>query len=78
MAEGVADYPSHREVLAYFRAFFDRFDLRSHYRFNAEINRTEPLPRVAAPSFVATNPGEVNMQPGGTSRPGAAPTDLTR
>ena len=43
MEDAVADYPSHREVLAYFRAFADRFDLRRHYRFNAEVTRTEPL-----------------------------------
>ncbi len=43
MKDAVADYPSHREVLAYFRAFADRFDLRRHYRFNAEVTRTEPL-----------------------------------
>jgi NADPH-dependent 2,4-dienoyl-CoA reductase/sulfur reductase-like enzyme len=43
MAEAVADYPSHREVLAYFRAFADHFDLRRHYRFGAEVTRTQPL-----------------------------------
>ncbi len=43
MEDAVADYPSHRAVLAYFRAFADRFDLRRHYRFNAEVTRTEPL-----------------------------------
>lgn len=43
MAEGAAEYPSHREVLAYFRAFADRFDLRRHYRLSAEVTRTEPL-----------------------------------
>lgn len=43
MAEGVADYPSHRDVLAYFRAFADHFDLRRHYRFGVEVTRLEPL-----------------------------------
>lgn len=43
MGEAVADYPSHREVLAYFRAFADHFDLRRHYRFGAEVTRTQPL-----------------------------------
>lgn len=43
MDDGVADYPSHRDVLAYFRAFADHFDLRRHYRFGVEVTRLEPL-----------------------------------
>lgn len=43
MEDGVAEYPVHRDVLAYFRAFADHFDLRRHYRFNAEVTRAEPL-----------------------------------
>lgn len=39
----VADYPSHRELKRYFRAFADRFDLRRHFRFGAEVVRAEPL-----------------------------------
>jgi len=43
MDDSVADFPSHRDVLAYFRAFADHFDLRRHYRFGAEVTRLEPL-----------------------------------
>ncbi|MCV0393810.1 MAG: NAD(P)-binding domain-containing protein [Rhizobiaceae bacterium] len=42
MAAEVADFPSHRELKAYFSAFADRFDLRRHYRFNAEVVSAEP------------------------------------
>lgn len=43
MGDGIADYPSHRDVLAYFRAFADHFDLRRHFRFGAEVTLLEPL-----------------------------------
>jgi len=43
MDDGAAEYPSHRDVLAYFRAFADHFDLRRHYRFGVEVTRLEPL-----------------------------------
>lgn len=38
----VADYPSHRELKRYFHAFADRYDLRRHFRFNAEVVKAEP------------------------------------
>lgn len=41
MAEEVADYPSHRELRNYFRAFADHFDLRRHYRFETAVQRVE-------------------------------------
>ncbi len=37
MADSVADYPSHRELLAYFQAFADHFDLRHHFRFGVRV-----------------------------------------
>ena len=43
MPEGVADYPSHRVMRDYFRAFTEHFDLRRHFRFGAEVLRCEPL-----------------------------------
>lgn len=43
MAEDVADYPSHTELRRYFRDFADRFDLRRHFRFNAELVSATPL-----------------------------------
>lgn len=42
MAEEVADYPSHRELKRYFHAFADRYDLRRHFRLNAEVVKAEP------------------------------------
>lgn len=43
MAPEVAEYPSHREMARYFRAFADHFGLRDHYRFGADVLRVEPL-----------------------------------
>lgn len=43
MAADVADYPSHTELKRYFRAFADRFDLRRHFHFNAQVLSVTPL-----------------------------------
>ncbi len=43
MPEGTPDYPSHRLLRDYFRAFADRFGLRDRYRFGAEVLETAPL-----------------------------------
>ena len=43
MAEHVADYPSHRELLDYFRAFARHFDLHRHFRFNTRVLKVEPV-----------------------------------
>lgn len=43
MRGGVAEYPSHREMKAYFHEFADRYDLRKYYRFNTEVIRVEPV-----------------------------------
>jgi len=37
-----ADYPGHRELKRYFRAFSDRFDLGQKFRFNTTVERVEP------------------------------------
>lgn len=37
------DYPSHREVLAYFRAYAQKFDLERFIRFNTEIRQAEKI-----------------------------------
>lgn len=42
MPPGTPDYPGHRELLAYFRAFADTFELRRNYRFGTEVTRVEP------------------------------------
>lgn len=44
MPPGTADFPSHRELKRYFHAFADRYDLRRHFRFGAEVLGAEPLP----------------------------------
>lgn len=43
MREGVAEYPSHREMKRYFSDFADHYGLRQHYRFGAVVTRVEPL-----------------------------------
>ncbi|TYL45684.1 NAD(P)/FAD-dependent oxidoreductase [Nocardioides sp. BGMRC 2183] len=43
MGEGVADYPSHRELLGYFEDFADTFGLRAGYRFGTEVTALEPV-----------------------------------
>ncbi|WP_299640668.1 NAD(P)-binding domain-containing protein [uncultured Ruegeria sp.] len=43
MDKAVAEYPSHRAMRDYFRAFADHFGLRKNYRFNAEVTRITPL-----------------------------------
>jgi cation diffusion facilitator CzcD-associated flavoprotein CzcO len=37
------DYPSHRELLRYFRTFADTFDLRRHVRFATRVTAVEPV-----------------------------------
>jgi cation diffusion facilitator CzcD-associated flavoprotein CzcO len=41
MKETVADYPSHRDLLAYFRDFAAAFDLGSGFAFGTEVTRIE-------------------------------------
>ncbi len=43
MPEHVADYPSHRELLDYFRAFAEHFGLNAHYRFHTRVLKAEPV-----------------------------------
>ena len=43
MPEATADYPSHRELLDYFKAYARHFDLKRHYRFGVRVLRVEPL-----------------------------------
>lgn len=42
MKESVADYPSHRELLAYFRDFADHFGLRDGFEFGTEVGGITP------------------------------------
>ena len=43
MKNTVAEYPSHKELKAYFRDFADYFKIRDTYRFNAEVISARPL-----------------------------------
>ncbi|TDH39504.1 NAD(P)/FAD-dependent oxidoreductase [Pseudohoeflea suaedae] len=43
MREDVAEYPSHREMKAYFQDFADHYGLYERYKFGAEVTRLEPL-----------------------------------
>ncbi|WP_209504704.1 MULTISPECIES: NAD(P)-binding domain-containing protein [unclassified Ruegeria] len=43
MDDAVAEYPSHRAMRDYFRAFADRFELRDNFKFNAEVTQITPL-----------------------------------
>lgn len=40
--QSTADYPSHRELRKYFRAYSDRFDIGQKYLFNTTVERLEP------------------------------------
>jgi cation diffusion facilitator CzcD-associated flavoprotein CzcO len=44
MADDVADYPSHRDLLGYFRDFAARYDLTSGFEFGAEVVAAAPHP----------------------------------
>lgn len=44
MRDGVADYPSHRELLAYFRDFAASYDLASGFAFDTEVSAVVPHP----------------------------------
>ncbi len=41
IAEEVADYPDHRDMARYFRAFADHFDLRRDFRFSTWVESVE-------------------------------------
>lgn len=43
MRDEVADYPNHRELLAYFRDFAEAFGLRDGFELGAEVVRAEPV-----------------------------------
>ncbi|MFT5305081.1 MAG: hypothetical protein ACI89M_000583 [Chitinophagales bacterium] len=42
MKDHVADYPSHREMCAYFKDYAEHFGLYEHYIFNTQVAKTEP------------------------------------
>ncbi|WP_114422319.1 flavin-containing monooxygenase [Nocardioides houyundeii] len=59
MAPGVADYPSHRELLRYFNDFADHFGLRDGFRFGTLVTAVVP----EGEDWLVTSTG-----PDGTSR----------
>ena len=44
MPEDYPDYPNHRQLLDYIRAFANKFDLRGNIRFNTSVERAAPTP----------------------------------
>jgi len=49
MADSVADYPSHAELMRYFSAFADHFDLRRHFMFGCRVLKAEPVSEGPSP-----------------------------
>ena len=43
MRADVAEYPSHREMKAYFQDFADHYHLYDRYKFNSEVTKLEPV-----------------------------------
>lgn len=44
MPDDYPDYPSHKQVLAYFQAYAQHFGVMEHIRFNTEVRHAEKLP----------------------------------
>lgn len=44
MPEDYPDYPSHRQVLAYFQAYAEHFGLLPYIRFNTRVKKVEKIP----------------------------------
>ena len=43
MPDTLPDYPSHRQIAAYFDDFVDHFGFRDTIRFRTEVVKVEPL-----------------------------------
>ena len=59
MPDDYPDYPDHRRLLTYIRAYADEFDLRRHVRFGTSVDRAAPT---------ADGLWELRLGDGGTSR----------
>ena len=62
MADTVADYPSHRELLDYLRAFADHFGLRQHFRFGTRVLKVEPVSAAPDTRWRLTTQGPDGVQ----------------
>ncbi len=58
MPESYPDYPSHRQIAAYFDEFVDHFGLRELITFRTEVTRVEPLEEGYAVTVRARDGGE--------------------
>ncbi len=56
MPESLPDYPSHRQIAAYFDDFVDHFGLREKITFRTEVTRVEPLSANPAPGGERPHP----------------------
>ena len=65
-----ADYPGHRDLQRYFRAYSDRFNLAQNFRFNTTVEKVEPT---AAGGWNVTNRvAATGKDSSGGMRPGGA------
>jgi len=65
-----ADYPGHRDLKRYFRAYSDRFNLAQNFRFNTTVEKVEPT---AAGGWNVTNRvAATGKDSSGGMRPGGA------
>ncbi len=59
MPDSFADYPSHTEVLGYFKRYADHFGLREHIAFDHDVLRVEPVDGGARWDVTAEGPDGV-------------------
>ncbi len=58
--DAVADYPGHRELIRYFRAYAAHFGLAEHFRFESPVTRLSPREGRTWELTAATPAGEVS------------------
>lgn len=61
MKDSIADYPSHRDLFNYFLDFANHFDLKKHYKFNADV---QSVTREADGNWLITANGETTKVAG--------------
>ncbi|UOE44278.1 flavin-containing monooxygenase [Agromyces larvae] len=67
--DSTTDYPGHRELMRYFRAFAERFGLRDRIRFGTRVTRVEPVDGDAsgASGWLVTTSGPDATEPDATA-----------